>query len=62
MKTKRILMAGASLVVAALALAGCANDTGGSSSEDQTDSGGKITVWVDPPRVPAAEAFQKAHP
>ncbi|WP_228372753.1 ABC transporter substrate-binding protein [Demequina maris] len=30
--------------------------------DGQTDSGGKITVWVDPPRVPAAEAFEKAHP
>ena len=63
MKTKRILAAGAAFVVAALALAGCSGGTGGdSSAEAQTDSGGKITVWVDPPRVPAAEAFQKAYP
>jgi hypothetical protein len=27
-----------------------------------TDSGGAITVWVDAPRVPAADAFKKAHP
>jgi ABC-type glycerol-3-phosphate transport system substrate-binding protein len=27
-----------------------------------TDSGGKIMVWVDAPRQPAAEAFQKAYP
>ena len=27
-----------------------------------TDSGGQIMVWVDAPRVPAAEAFQKAYP
>jgi multiple sugar transport system substrate-binding protein len=34
----------------------------GASAPAQTDSGGAITVWVDPPRVPAAEAFKKAHP
>ena len=63
MKTKRILAASAGFVVAALALAGCSGGTGGESSADaQTDSGGKITVWVDPPRVPAAEAFQEAYP
>jgi len=32
------------------------------ASTAQTDSGGKITVWVDPPRVPAANAFKKAYP
>ncbi|KTS03480.1 ABC transporter substrate-binding protein [Microbacterium testaceum] len=63
MKTTRILAAGAALAVAALTLAGCSGDaTGGTASQAQTDSGGKITVWVDPPRVPAAEAFQKAYP
>lgn len=34
----------------------------GASAPAQTDSGGAITVWVDPPRVPAAEAFKKAYP
>lgn len=34
----------------------------GASAPAQTDSGGAITVWVDPPRVPAAEAFKKANP
>ena len=32
------------------------------SAPEQTDSGGTITVWVDPPRVPAAEALKKANP
>jgi multiple sugar transport system substrate-binding protein len=32
------------------------------ASTAQTDTGGKITVWVDPPRVPAANAFKKAYP
>jgi ABC-type glycerol-3-phosphate transport system substrate-binding protein len=53
-----------SMAVAAAAtmlLAGCAG-SGPSAPAAQTDSGGAITVWVDPPRVPAAEAFQKAHP
>nr|WP_154921450.1 ABC transporter substrate-binding protein [Microbacterium testaceum] len=62
MKTNRILAAGVGLAVASLALAGCSGDTGGTAPQAQTDSGGKITVWVDPPRVPAAEAFQKAYP
>ena len=44
--------------LAVLALAGCAVDTEGYV----TDSGGPITVWVDPPRVPAVEAFRKAFP
>jgi ABC-type glycerol-3-phosphate transport system substrate-binding protein len=47
-------------------LAACGgSDSGGGaagSAPKQTDSGGAITVWVDPPRVPAAEAFKKAHP
>ncbi|MFJ4037568.1 ABC transporter substrate-binding protein [Microbacterium sp. NPDC090007] len=62
MKTNRILAAGVGLAIASLALAGCSGDAGGNAPQAQTDSGGKITVWVDPPRVPAAEAFQKAYP
>ncbi|WKN48749.1 ABC transporter substrate-binding protein [Nocardioides sp. Arc9.136] len=59
--------AGAVSLLAALSLlAACGGgdgDGGGASAADsQTDSGGAITVWVDPPRVPAAEAFEKAHP
>jgi len=69
MKTTRTTRAAvlAGIAVASLALAACGgggSSSGGSASDDskQTDSGGKITVWVDPPRVPAAEAFKKAHP
>ncbi|HAM28149.1 MAG TPA: ABC transporter substrate-binding protein, partial [Microbacteriaceae bacterium] len=54
MKTKRFLSAStavATLVIAGLALSGCSNG-GSSTGGTQTDSGGKITVWVDPPRVP----------
>jgi len=56
--------AAAGIVAAAamLLVAACSSDTGGGSSAAPTDSGGAITVWVDPPRVPAAEAFKKAHP
>ncbi|MBH0116834.1 carbohydrate ABC transporter substrate-binding protein [Salinibacterium sp. NG253] len=64
MKTKRFLSASAGVAIisaAALVLSGCSAD-GGATAPEQTDSGGKITVWVDPPRVPAAEAFQEAHP
>lgn len=58
-------LATAALAVSALAmLAACGDDSGatGASDPQQTDSGGAITVWVDPPRVPAAEAFKEAHP
>ena len=44
-------------VAALLALAGCANGV-----DRVTDSGGPITVWVDPPRVPAVDAFRQAYP
>ena len=56
--------AAAGIVAAAaiLLVAACSGDTGGGTSAAPTDSGGAITVWVDPPRVPAAEAFKKAHP
>ena len=61
--TKKFMVAGGTTLVAALALTGCAGGgSGGDSAPEQTDSGGPITVWVDPPRVPAAEAFQEAHP
>lgn len=59
--TKKLMVAGGTLV-AALALGGCAGGSEGGSQPEQTDSGGPITVWVDPPRVPAAEAFKEAHP
>ncbi|MEP6479425.1 MAG: carbohydrate ABC transporter substrate-binding protein, partial [Rhodoglobus sp.] len=64
MKTTRFLSASAvvaTIAMAGLALSGCSGGTttGGGT---QTDSGGKITVWVDPPRVPAADAFKAAHP
>ena len=42
--------------------ASAAAPAGGAEDPKATDSGGKIMVWVDAPRVPAAEAFQKAHP
>ncbi|WP_353815965.1 ABC transporter substrate-binding protein [Agromyces sp. SYSU T00266] len=64
MKTTRFLSASAgvaTIAAAALVLSGCAAGDAADTST-QTDSGGKITVWVDPPRVPAAEAFQEAYP
>lgn len=47
---------------ASLTLITACSGSSGSTEVEQTDSGGKITVWVDPPRVPAAEAFVAAHP
>ncbi|HWU58914.1 MAG TPA: ABC transporter substrate-binding protein [Microbacteriaceae bacterium] len=55
--------AAAGIVAAMVILTACSS--GGSGKADanaQTDSGGAITVWVDPPRVPAADAFKAAHP
>ncbi|MGN6327165.1 ABC transporter substrate-binding protein [Pseudolysinimonas sp.] len=67
MKTSRWRAAAgavAAFAVVGLALAGCSGGSGGGGAAGgaQTDSGGKITVWVDAPRVPAADAFKKAHP
>jgi len=56
-------LAVATVACAAALLTACGSSTGGAGADvKQTDSGGAITVWVDPPRVPAAKAFQQAHP
>ncbi|KQV06832.1 ABC transporter substrate-binding protein [Leifsonia sp. Root112D2] len=68
MKTRKMLSvttAMAAVALTAIAMTGCSSGGGGGSTKAtsaQTDSGGKITVWVDAPRVPAADAFKKAHP
>jgi ABC-type glycerol-3-phosphate transport system substrate-binding protein len=55
MKQRRLWPA---VVVMALALvSACGGDGGGGSSKDAD-----VTVWVDAARLPAAEAYQKAHP
>jgi ABC-type glycerol-3-phosphate transport system substrate-binding protein len=58
--TKSAALSG--VIVAALALSACSGGGGASGGSDQTDSGGAINIWVDPPRVPAAEAFIAANP
>jgi multiple sugar transport system substrate-binding protein len=66
MKTRKLLSVTttvAAIAMVGLALSGCSsNGSSSASTGTQTDSGGKITVWVDAPRVPAADAFKKAHP
>jgi multiple sugar transport system substrate-binding protein len=65
MKTRKLLSVTttvAAIAMVGLALSGCTSSPKGASTGTQTDSGGKITVWVDAPRVPAADAFKKAHP
>lgn len=65
MKTRKrlsLMTVLATVGVVSFALAGCSSGGTNSNTGDQTDSGGKITVWVDAPRVPAADAFKKAHP
>lgn len=59
-RTLRRIGAIAVCVVLATATAACSKST--SKSGGQTDSGGKITVWLDAPRIPGANAFKKAHP
>jgi ABC-type glycerol-3-phosphate transport system substrate-binding protein len=56
------ITAGIVAAAAMMLVAACGSDSGGGTAAAPTDSGGAITVWVDPPRVPAAEAFKKAHP
>ena len=65
MKTRKLLSVTttvAAIAMVGLALSGCTSSSKGASTGIQTDSGGKITVWVDAPRVPAADAFKKAEP
>ncbi len=60
--TRRTVVA-ATLACAAALLTACGSSAGGAGADvKQTDSGGAITIWVDPPRVPAAKAFKKAYP
>jgi multiple sugar transport system substrate-binding protein len=65
MKTRKLLSVTttvAAIAMVGLALSGCTSSPKSASTGTQTDSGGKITVWVDAPRVPAADAFKKAYP
>ena len=54
------------LVVVALAVAGCSTSSRGGSgpagSPTSRTVGGDITIWVDSVRLPAAQAYAKAHP
>jgi multiple sugar transport system substrate-binding protein len=60
---KKRINAAVAATAALLLLAACGDDGDSAGAEpEQSDSGGAITVWVDPPRVPAAEAFETAHP
>jgi ABC-type glycerol-3-phosphate transport system substrate-binding protein len=66
MKTRKLLSVTttvAAIAMVGLALSGCTSSPKSSASTGtQTDSGGPITIWVDAPRVPAADAFKKAYP
>ena len=54
-------VAAAALLTTVCLLTACGSSADGAAPK-QTDSGGPITIWVDPPRVPAAKAFRQAHP
>lgn len=69
--SRSILALGAAALMAAAASA-CGNGSSGSGSgsgsgtkdgfKQAPQSAGPLTVWVDSTRVPAAQAYQKAHP
>jgi len=53
------------MLAALLVLGGCRAVEGPGTAADAKDSGGRITVWVDPPRVPAVNSVPEgvpAHP
>ena len=56
------LLAGGSLALVLAATSAAGVMAAGEEAADATDSGGAIMVWVDAPRVPAAEAFAEAYP
>lgn len=59
---RRAALVAAATLLAASVLGACGSGGGDDAAGEKTDSGGAITVWVDPPRVPAANAFKKAYP
>lgn len=58
----RAALVAAVTLLSASVLGACGSGGGDDAAGEKTDSGGAITVWVDPPRVPAANAFKKAYP
>jgi ABC-type glycerol-3-phosphate transport system substrate-binding protein len=65
--SRSILAIGAAaLMAAAVSACGSGSSGSGSSTKDGftqvSQSAGPLTVWVDSTRVPAAQAYQKAHP
>ena len=62
MTRPRMRAATALALLATIGLTACKGPEGTGTAQDATDSGGRITVWVDPPRVPAVNAFQQAFP
>ncbi len=59
---RRVAALAGAAALTALSACGGGGTAGPAAQSEQTDSGGAITVWVDPPRVPAAEAWKKANP
>ena len=65
--SRSILAIGAAALLAA-AVSACGGGSSGSGSavkdgfKQASQSAGPLTVWVDSTRVPAAQAYQKAHP
>jgi hypothetical protein len=59
---KQRLLWPAVVATAALALVGCGSSSGSSKGGSTGSASGPITVWVDAVRLPAAQAYVKAHP
>lgn len=56
---KRLLAMAGAIAIAGASLTACGKD---STETASTTAAGPLSVWVDAARVPAVEAFQKAHP
>ena len=49
-------------MLALIGLTACKGPEGTGTADDATDSGGRITVWVDPPRLPAVRPSSRRTP
>jgi ABC-type glycerol-3-phosphate transport system substrate-binding protein len=57
-----LALAGGALLGLSFAGCGGSSTSAKSSTVSKNDTGGAITVWMDAPRVPGVEAFEKANP
>ena len=69
-RLRRVMLTSLAVAVLAVAAGACSSGsstssqagTAGASSSASGKVGGSLTVWVDAARLPAAQAYAKAHP